>query len=434
MTNLICTCGQQHRDWTAHYRLYSRDRMDERVLFHAVRERIQQALLPQQPLVVGLDDTVVRKTGTHISGVGWKRDPLGPAFQTNLVRGQRYLQFSAAWPLAEGDARLVPIGFHHAPSVPKPPRNATDEQRREHRQAQQQHGLSTQCLAHMKQLRADTEASRAILFSGDGGYTNQTLLRGLPAHCTYLGRLRKDAVLYHPPAGPPAAATGRRPSYGATAPTPEGLRTDDTIPWQTIRAYAAGKVHDFRIKTLGPVLWRKAGAGRPLRILVIAPLSYRLRRGAKLLYRQPAYLLCTDPDLPVEQVLQYYLWRWGIEVNFRDQKALVGTGEAQVRGAAANQHQPAASVAAYALLWIAALQRHRPGETITPLNRPKWRGAARSHGTLPSTGDLLRQLRYETWSGALRPSSFYHFVHPPDADTTGEKPSPSLPSALFSTA
>ncbi|MDR2051685.1 MAG: hypothetical protein LBQ63_07950, partial [Deltaproteobacteria bacterium] len=37
-------------------------------------------------------------------------------------------------------------------------------------------------------------------------------------------------------------------------------------------------------------------------------------------YRNPAYLLCTDPDLPVERLLQAYLWRWEIELNFRDEK------------------------------------------------------------------------------------------------------------------
>ena len=45
----------------------------------------------------------------------------------------------------------------------------------------------------------------------------------------------------------------------------------------------------------------------------------------------------TKLNLPVEKLLQYYLWRWGIEVNFRDEKTLIGTGQAQVRGTAANQ-------------------------------------------------------------------------------------------------
>jgi hypothetical protein len=77
----------------------------------------------------------------------------------------------------------------------------------------------------------------------------------------------------------------------------EALRTDDSVPWQTIEAFAAGKRHVFKVKTLGPVLWRKSGADCPLRVVVIAPIGYRLRNGLRLLYRQPAFLICTDPDM-----------------------------------------------------------------------------------------------------------------------------------------
>jgi hypothetical protein len=116
VSNLICTRGGQHADWSADYRLYSKDRVDEDVLFGRVRDTLLENLAEGEPLVVGIDDTIVRKTGKAIHGSGWKRDPLGPAFQTNLVRAQRYLQFSAAWPLENGAARMVPIDFLHTPT------------------------------------------------------------------------------------------------------------------------------------------------------------------------------------------------------------------------------------------------------------------------------------------------------------------------------
>jgi len=441
VTNLICTGGGQQQDWSAHYRLYSQDRVQESVLFDEVRTALLQELPAQQPLVVALDDTLVRKRGAHIDGVGWKRDPLGPPFQTNLVRGQRYLQFSAAWPLAEGAARMVPIGFFHAPSAPKLPKaTQTDEQELKlHREQQKQMSLNAHALAQMKQLRAQCAASRSIIFCGDGSYTNAAVLRGLPEGTAYLGRMRKDAVLHELPATKAAGSNGRPSSYGAQALTPEGLRTDEATPWSPVEAFAAGKRHDFRIKTLGPLLWRKAGAERPVRIVVIAPLGYRLRKGSALLYRQPAYLLCSDMDLPLEQLLQYYLWRWGIEVNFREEKSLIGTGQAQVRGAASNQHLPAVTVAAYAMLWTAALQLHQGAETLHLLQRPRWRAKPNEQQQpLPSTGDLLRLLRYQTWAGALRPSTLCHFTTKPTNKTSAQKPllpaSPSLPGMLFAVA
>lgn len=434
ISNLICTSGQHHKDWTAHYRLYSKDRVDERVIFTSVRECVQQALPKGEPLVVAIDDSLLLKCGTHIHGAGWKRDPLGPPFQTNLVRAQRYLQFSAAWPLHQGDARTIPIGFYHTPGVPKPAKGASPQELKAHREVHKQCKLNEQCLLHMKTLRDETPAELPIVFTGDGSYSNQTLLRGLPAGSLYIGRMRKDAVLHYPPPRRSKANKGRPLNYGALAPTPEELRADEQVPWQKVQAFAAGKRHEFRIKSMGPVLWRKCGADIKLRIIVIAPLAYQLRKGSRILYRQPAYLVCSDMDIPLEKVIQYYLWRWGIEVNFREQKTLIGTGDAQLRSAASNQHQPAVSVSSYSLLWCAALQMHEEGEECTALTLPKWRHPAHSHGTLPSTGELLRQLRYESWSGALRPSSFYHFVHPNSDDTTRQKPSMCLPATLFAAA
>ena len=280
--------------------------------------------------------------------------------------------------------------------------------------------------------------SRKIIFCGDGSYTNQAILRGRPAHSVYIGRMRKDAVLHHPPLPKPAGANRRRPGYGELAPTPEQLRQDETVPWQRVEAHAAGRRHSFKIKTLGPVQWRKAGADLRVRVVVIAPLAYRLlREGGNLLYRLPAYLLCTDPELAVEQLLQYYLWRWGIEVNFREEKTLVGAGQAQVRGAASNQHQPAVCVAAYSLLGVAALAARQAGQQLACLRPPRWRARSQRNEDgpgLPSTGELLRLLRYECWAGAIRPGTLSHFVNHSALDPKWQKPPPSLPATLFCAA
>jgi hypothetical protein len=433
VTNLICTGGRQQQDWSADYRLYSRARVDQSVLFATVREQLEQNLPPHAPLVVAMDDTLLRKRGTRIHGVGWRRDPLGPAFQTNLVRGQRFLQFSAAWPLEQGEARMVPIGFFHAPPADKPPKEADDAMLAQHREEKKQRTLNQQALVQMKALRAQCDAARRIIFNGDGSYTNAAVLQGLPAQSTYVGRIRKDAKLHELPTGP-SAATGRRPSYGQPAPTPEQLRAQESVPWQEVSAFAAGQRHQFRVKTLGPVLWRNSGADIPVRIVVIAPLGYRLQKGGKLLYRQPAYLICTDLDLPLEELLQVYLWRWGIEVNFRDEKSLLGVGQAQVRTEPSNLHLPAVIVAAYALLWLSALRLRARGALLPGLRPPKWRRQNPQSPRLCSTGDLLRTLRFEFWSGALRPSTFYDFLTATPADSNGKKLSPNLPGALFAAA
>ncbi len=98
------------------------------------------------------------------------------------------------------------------------------------------------------------------------------------------------------------------------------------------------------------------------------PLGYRLRQGSRLLYRQPAYLLCTDPDLSLEEFLQSCLWRWDIEVNFREEKTLIGTGDAHVRTAASNQHLPRNPHQTYQPLFSPSHNREPPSHTTHPPN------------------------------------------------------------------
>lgn len=436
LTNLLCTGGLQQQDWSAHYRCYSHQRVDIQVLFDEVCHQVQQALRPQAPLVVAMDDTLVRKCGAHIHGVRWRRDPLGPPFQTNLVRGQRYLQFSAAWPTTQqGQARMLPIGFYHVPGAGKPARDADAAALAAHKELRKQRGLNTQTLAQMKRLRTTVPATRPLVFTGDGSYTNKEVLQGLPQGSCYIGRLRKDAVLHFLPPARLEGAMGRPLRYGAQAPTPEALRQDAQVPWQQVEAFAAGKVHQIRVKTLEPLLWPKAGAGLQMRLVVIAPLAYRLRKGSKVLYRQPAHVVCTDVHMPLAEVVQHYLWRWGIEVNFREQKTLLGTGEAQVRTEASNQQLPAMTVAAYALLWTAALSTAHGLVSQDLLKPPKWRARGQGGKTAqPATGDLLRRLRHEVWAGAIRPATYRHFTHTPPSAANTPKPLTSLPSTLFCAA
>lgn len=423
LTNLICLNGTEQEDWTADYRLYSQDRVDEEVLYGAVLQNLLGVLPPAKPLVIALDDTLTRKTGTHIDGVSWKRDPLGPPFQTNLVRGQRYLQFSAAWPLEKGAARMVPVVFKHAPTARKPPRGAQEKERAEYREAQHQQCLNTYALEQMTRLRNRCNPDRHIIYCGDGSFTNGPILKNLPGGCSYIGRIRKDAKLYHlHQSSLNTAPTGRPRRYGEQAPTPEQLRQNDQHPWQQVSAFASGKVHTFRVKTLSNVLWRKTGTQKTLRIVVVAPVGYRLRKGSKLLYRQPAYLLCTDEQLPLEELLQYYLWRWGIEVNFREEKTLLGAGEAQVRTPSSNQHLPAVIVAAYALIWVAALRMKTSGRLPALVRPPRWHKKNKPKDALPSTGDLLRTLRREKWASSVCSWTLDHFVNTPMGDTKSIKP------------
>ncbi|MDR1603431.1 MAG: hypothetical protein LBS10_01385 [Gracilibacteraceae bacterium] len=219
-----------------------------------------------------------------------------------------------------------------------------------------------------------------------------------------VGRIRKDARLFKVPEQPVGRACGRKKYYGDSLPTPEEVRQDESIPWQKVKAFAAGKYHEFEIKTMTPVRW-KSSKNKDMLVVIVRPLAYRPRNGARLLYRNPAYLICTDPALPLEQILQSYVWRWEAEVNFRDEKTVLGVGEAQVRTEPAVRTAPAFCVAVYSMLLLAA---HMAKIDPSCLPATKWNKALPNQRL--STQKIIALFRANYWN--IAPKNKSGFVPP----------------------
>ena len=65
VTGLLRHQDRTQCDWSADYRLYSEDRFDEDKLFGQVRSEIEQLSGPEAPLVVAMDDSLLRKPGAR---------------------------------------------------------------------------------------------------------------------------------------------------------------------------------------------------------------------------------------------------------------------------------------------------------------------------------------------------------------------------------
>ena len=152
------------------------------------------------------------------------------------------------------------------------------------------------------------------------------------------------------------------------------------------------------MKVLRTVYWRKAGPDLPLMMIIIKPLGYRLRKGSKLLYRQPAFLICTDPQLDLQTLLQAYIDRWEIECNHRDEKSLIGVAQGQVWNpqAVARLHQ--FQVAIYSLLLLASILAYGFARTASYLPLPLWRRKS----IRPSILDLLNLLRDQIFARLMQ--------------------------------
>jgi len=430
ITGLLTSSGQQQQDWSGAYRLFAEARLDLDRLLAPVYQQVLGCLPAGVPVVGFLDDTLCAKRGRKVAGASWRRDPLGPPFQTNLVWSQRFVQSALALPEGAGPvrARAIPVQLRHAPTAVRPRTGAAPEAWAQYRQEQRRRCLSVVGAEQMGALRERLDAHpagapRPLLLAVDGSYTNRTMYRRLPARTTLIGRVRKDAALFAPPA--PPAGRGRPRVYGEALPTPEQIRQDETIPWQAVEAYAAGRVQVFAVKVVAPVRWKGAG-NRDLTLVVVRPLAYRPRRGARLLYREPAYLLCSEVALPIPQLLQAFLWRWETEVSFREEKSLLGMGEAQVRTTPAVETVPAFVAAMYAYLQVAAAAAE--GACAGRLARPKWQ--TDTAGGRCTTSQLQGLLRAELWGRALG-VNIEGFASRSEVDTKPLKIDSTPAAALF---
>lgn len=410
ISRMIACFGLDQQDWSAEYRLHSRSDWNAADLFDPILKRAHH-LCGDKYVTIGFDDTRLRKTGRKIPGASYWADPLSPKFRVNFMLGLRYLQASLLIPHyreVDQTARGVPVRFTEVPAVKKPGKRASDKEREDYRQAIKTQNLSTAFVAMLTGLREalDTAGAKAktIIAVLDGSFCNRACLTADIKRVIWLARVRKDAKLCY------AAPKGSKRVYDTTKFTPEQVRQDESIPWKTMRVFNGGEWRELRYKDVGPVLWQGGTQRKPMRLFVLAPTPYRISPRAKLYYREPAYLLCTDLDAPAEILVQAYIDRWQIEVNHRDEKTTLGVGEAQVWSAKSVPRQPAFMVAAYSALLLAAIETFGPARTSDYMPLPKWRrGASR-----PSLLDMIRVLRKEI---AERPDCAEAFGCSPEIKT-----------------
>lgn len=393
LTRAISFHGNTQKDWSADYKVFSRSPWEPRALFHPILEQaIQEHQL--QRIVISTDDTRVWRNGKHVPETQWHRDPMGPPFQVNLRWGHRFLQSSLSLPLYLQDqtssSRSVPIRFEMAPVVKKPGKNASEDTLQAYRDLKKEKNLSVQFVALTQDVRQRLNQTghqaKRLVQVGDGSFCNRTVFAQdwEAQNVSLVVRCRKDIVLCRR-----APGQGRR-FYGRTKFTPEQVRRRSSrARWQKARIFHGGAYREVRYKELTKVYWEGGARKREVRVLVVAPVGYRTSKNGRKYYRQPAYLLTTDLTTSAVELLQAYFDRWGIEVNHRDEKDILGVGQAQVWNKNSVSKVPALLVAMYSWLQLAGLKCYGPTRTEVYEPLPKWRRGAKR----PSCLDLVTLLR-----------------------------------------
>jgi len=103
--------------------------------------------------------------------------------------------------------------------------------------------------------------------------------------------------------------------------------------------------------------------------------------------------------LDIKNILQAYLWRWEIEVDFREEKTLLGCGQAQYSNPSSAEGVHPLVAAMYGLLFLASHRATSKQNTLM-LPRPKW--YLKEDAKRIKTGDLWNSLRAQLWAKACK--------------------------------
>lgn len=388
----IVYSNREQRDWSADYRLYSSSEWSVRRCQEVIIDKVLSHLDPNDPIVVNVDDTHIHKTGKCIPGTSYIRDPLGPKFHTNLIWGQRFLNFTITIPHHKKQnlpARSIPIRFEHTPSVKKPGKRATDDDWKQYAEEKKKLNMSIAALTHINYIREDCDSlgyqNKRMILVGDGSFCNRVMFREPIDNVDVIARCRKDAKLCF------QAEDDTRRFYSSEKFTPTQMLKNDDITWQEKVFFFKGKWRSVRFKEVANVLWQGGAKRRPLRLIVVEGLRF-MKSNGKEYKKNPVQFLTTDFVTSAEDLLQMCFDRWEIEVNHRELKTVLGVGQAQVWNPQSVAKHPQMVSIAYSSILLATLEAVGPKRDENQyLLPPKWyKSRAR-----PSLEDMIRKLHEE---------------------------------------
>lgn len=346
--------GRRHHE--AFHRFFSRGTWEPDLLGQLLFEKIVDVLLgPDATIDLVLDDTLVRKRGPEIFGLGSHLDPVRSS------RGMQFFAFGHVWVVL---SVIVHLPFSRRPWA-LPILFRLYRNKKEHaRHSNGEYRKKTELAREMLDVVVSWRPRSKFRVTADCAFANNSVLDQLPANVHFVGALRPDAVLTALPTEKDRKPVGRRRKRGVGLPKPLELAKSRAQPWQRASVELYGKKQVVEYKTIDAQWYRGAGA-RVLRIVIV-----RVTHG-QLPVR---VFFSTDIDMAIVDILETYAGRWSTEVCFRDLKQLLGFGDSQARRKAAVERTAPFVGYTYTLLvlWFATHDTVS-SPLATPPHRPWYR-------------------------------------------------------------
>ena len=351
------------------HRLFAKASWSPDTLGLVVFRLIEPWLDPAASVMLGLDDTLARKRGLKMFGVGMHHDPMLSTRKTTITHwGHSWVVLSVIvsfprLPFCDGRYFALPILFRLYLN-----QSAAAKHRRAYR-------TRPQLAVEMLHVLSSACKNRRFHVIADSAYGGQSVLNHLPDLFDLTSRLHLDARLYEAPPTRQPNTPGRPRKRGRRLPTPRQMLQQRG---RRIALNIYGRTDRVRLCHTEARVY--ATPHRPLRIVAVQPLT-----GGRP--AQAFYSTCRHTE--AEQVLTWYAMRWSVEVTFHDAKQHLGFEQPQCHSRRAVERTAPTAMWLYSLivLWFAKVG-HR---LYQPPHRPWYR-----HKPHPSFADMLATLRSQS--------------------------------------
>lgn len=268
------------------------------------------ALLPPgTPLVLLVDETLERRSGDKIKTKGVYRDAVRSS--RNRVVHSYGLRWVAMM-------LLVPLPWSPRPwalpffTMPSPSEKTCEKAGVRYRSV-----IACVCLA--LRLVQRWIPDRAVILVGDGAYAAVDLIlfcRACVRPITLVARFRWNAALYDAPPAPVPGKPGRKPKKGKRQPSLKERLTDPATLWQELTVRWYRQTPRTFLVCSGTSLWYTPG--KPP-----VPIAWVIVRDPTGAFEDTP-LLCTDLTATAQQIIEWFVPRWNIEVTFEEVRAHLG--------------------------------------------------------------------------------------------------------------
>jgi len=320
-------------------------------------------------VMLGLDDTLARKRGLKMFGVGMHHDPMLSTRKTALTNwGHSWVVLSVivGLPFCSKRYFALPILFRLYLN-----KKAAAKHRRAYR-------TRPELAVEMLDVLCSAHQNKRFHAIADSAYGGQSVLNQLPANCDLTSRLLLDARLYDAPPVRTPGTPGRPRKRGQRLATPRQMLDLRKQRGRRVTLNIYGRADRVRLVDTEARVY--AAPQRPLRIVAVEPLTGG--RGRQAFYS-------TANDASAQQVLAWYAMRWSVEVTFHDAKQHLGFEQPQGWSRKAVERTAPMAMLLYSLivLWFAKAG-HR---LYQPQHRPWY-----PHKPHASFADMLATLRSQS--------------------------------------